>query len=228
MASHRNFHRILMLIRYGEPAHILPRKVIPRGMSKTLGLELRPPRLKVLLLQRSDSILISGPPHPYVTASMADTIADLCSQLALPFSRYKAFPSRIWSIDSSDFNGSLYPSSRLRQDDPKILIPSDETLEEALVEPDDAFVVEFMENGFFIDSEKILRKGTQSDVPPPLFSSDTDFFSQKFGSSSTLTGSKIASTSKIPGLFKSSAFGSLINNRNLPAPDPGTLGLGNM
>jgi ubiquitin carboxyl-terminal hydrolase 4/11/15 len=147
----------------------------------------------------------------------------------------KTSPARIWSVQDSNFNGALYPSSRLRLDGPKIVTPSNETLEDAQIEPEDAFVVEFMENGsFIIDHEKLPQKLTQPDVPPPLFSSDTDFFNQKFGSSSasTSTGSKFASTStlngKIPGLFKSSTFGSLINTRNHTVQEPGTLGLGNM
>lgn len=210
--------------------------MIARGILKELGLELRPPRFKVLTLQKSESTLISGPPHLYVTTSITDTVAHLCTILISAVNSGMNKPARVWSIDSTEFGGSLYPSSRLSQDDPKILYPSDQTLEEAVIESDDAFVVEFQENGFFIaDPREKSSKSTLSSVPPPLFSSDTDFFSQKFGSSSssTSTSSKFTSSSAvntkaIPGLFKANTYGSSTTTRNQTVHEPGTLGLGNM
>jgi len=124
-----------------------------------------------------------------VTVSITDTVRDLCSRLAAAVgSADKATPAnaaRIWKVEGREFNGSLYPSGRLHYDGPEILAPSDQTLEEAMIEPEDAFIVEFVENGsFIIDPEKLPAKPGSSttvnlpEVPPPLFSSGDDFFSQ--------------------------------------------------
>lgn len=213
--------------------------MILRGISKEATIELRPPRLKVLLLEKSNSTDIHGPPHAYVTMSIHSTVRNLCSRLAATVG--KATPAnaaRIWKVEGREFDGSLYPSSRLHMDGPEILTPSDQTLEEAMIEPEDAFVVEFVENGTFIiiDPDKLPAKpnsmtiAVPPEVPPPLFSSGDDFFSQisKRGNNwSSSSSSKYASSSKSAGFYKSSGFGSTYT-RNQTIQDPGTLGLGNM
>jgi len=216
--------------------------VIARGILKEATIELRPPRLKVLLLEKSDSTNIHGSPHAYVTVSINDTVRYLCSRLAATVgSADKATPAnaaRIWKVEGREFNGSLYPSGRLHCDGPEILTPSDQTLEDAMIEPEDAFVVEFWENGsFIIDPEKLPAKSGSStmvmlpEVPPPLFSSGDDFFSRmsnKQNSWTASSSSKYASSSKSnQGFYKSSGFGST-NIRNQTIQEPGTLGLGNM
>jgi ubiquitin carboxyl-terminal hydrolase 4/11 len=214
--------------------------VIARGILRQVTIELRPPRLKVLLLERSNLTNIHGPPHPYVILSINDTVRHLCSLLATTVgSADKAVnAARIWKVEGKEFIGMLYPSGRLHFDAPEILTPSDQTLEDAMIEPEDAFVVEFLENGsFIVDPEKLPSKSSSStttiqpEVPPPLFSSGDDFFSQmgkKQSSWSTASSSKYAFPSKPNhGFYKSSGSGSM-TTRSLPIQDLGTLGLGNM
>jgi ubiquitin carboxyl-terminal hydrolase 4/11 len=217
---------------------VLPRKVIARGILRAATIELRPPRLNVLLLEKSDSTDIHGPPHAYVTMSISDTVRQLCSHLAATVGNIGgAGAARVWKVEGRVFNGSLYPSGRLHLDGPEILSPGDQTLEEAMIEPDDTFVVEFIENGsFIIDPEKLRGKlsasstAMQPEAPRPLFSPGDDFFSQmgKKNNWSASSSSKYASSSKsTQGFYKSTAFSSM-NTRSQLIQEPGTLGLGNM
>ena len=206
----------------------MPRKVISKGIMKEPTLELRPPRLKVLHLQKSDSKVITGPPHPYVTISISYTVRDLCALLRSTVGPSKTGVARVWRIEPNmDLTGSVYPSARLSEDKPQLLEPSDVVIEDALIEPDDMFVVEFSENGKFIIDPDILLKHsfTNDNVPPPLFSDENDFF-KKIGSSSSKA---VVSTTKsnMNTLFKPGGFGSAVTRAHKPQP-PGTLGLGNM
>jgi hypothetical protein len=135
-------------------------------------IELHPLRIKVLLLRASDSTNITGPPHLYVTASIADTVRDLCSKATAIIDPCKDSPTRVWKIKNGVFNGSLYPSFRLHQDSAEVLIPSDQTLEEAMIEHDSMVVIEFLHNGSFVaDSESIL--------PSWLINHSADIYGQK-------------------------------------------------
>lgn len=224
----------LSCIRYGEPAHPLPRKVIARGIFQKATLELRPPCLGVLLLEHSDSMDITGPPHEYVTVSDKDTVRHLCTTLAAAVST-KHSAARVWKVETNDdFEGSLYPSARLREDGAEVLDPSDETVEESRIEHGDTFIVEFVQNGsFLVDPKNLPGKASslpnsQVEVPAPLFSSGTDFFGRMSSkkSESGSPSSKIASSSKSAnGYFKSFGSG---NSRTQTVQEPGTLGLGNM
>jgi ubiquitin carboxyl-terminal hydrolase 4/11/15 len=231
----------LFVTWYGEPAHPLPRNVIVRGILQETVIELRPPRLKVLLLEKSDSTDIRGPPQAYVTMSINDTVRYLCARLAATVRTDKATPvnaARIWKVEGREFDGSLYPSNRLRYDGSEVITPGNQTLEEAMIGQEDAFVVEFLENGsFIIDLEKLPGKSSASTTPmlpsvqPPIFGSGDDFFSQlgkKHSNWTASSSSKYASSSKSnQGFYKSTGFGS-INTRSQTIQEPGTLGLGNM
>lgn len=229
--------------RYGEPEHPLPRNVIVRGILRETTIELRPLRLRVLLLEKSDSTNIHGPPHDYVTMSISDTVRNLCLRLAATVGGVEkttpANAARIWKVEGIACNGSLYPSGRLHYDGPEVLTPSDQTLEDAIIEPEDTFVVEFIGNGSpAIDPAKLPGKSSASvtsmppEVPPPLFSAGEDFFSLKERRQnnhwSSSSSSKYASSSKSnQGFYKSTGFGSM-NTRSQTVQEPGTLGLGNM
>jgi len=71
-----NPFNMVMLIRYDESTHP------SSDCSWIPTIELHPLRVKVLLLQPSDSTNITGPPHLYVTTSIADTVKHLCSKAA--------------------------------------------------------------------------------------------------------------------------------------------------
>lgn len=208
----------------------MPRKVISKGIMKESSLELRPPRLKVLLLQKSDSKDVTGPPHPYVTISISDTVRDLCSLLRSTIGPSKTGVARVWRIEpNADLTGSVYPSARLSEDKPELFEPRDDLVEDSLIEPDDVFVVEFLENGkFIIDPDKLPKSSsTGSDnVPPPLFSDENDFF-KKMGSSSSSKAVVSTTKSNTSTLFKPGGFGSTLTRSHTPQ-QPGTLGLGNM
>lgn len=227
---------ILASYRYGESDHPLRRAVIARGQFKEASIELRPPRLKALLLSKSDTTDITGSPHVYVTVSITDTVQHLCESLASAVSSQPFENARIWKIEGREFAGSIYPTGRLHLDGPEILKPSDQTLEDAMIEPEDAFVVEFKDDHglFLIDLEKfpgksISSSGTELEGPPPIFSSENDFFARMTQKSGAPAGSsKLASSSKsTPYTYKPSGFSSTAT-RNQTVTEPGTLGLGNM
>lgn len=213
--------------------------MIARGIIQEPTIELRPPRVKVLLLHQSDSTDITGPPHAYVTVSIADTVRKLCSLLTATVNNEQSAPARVWKVEGREFNGSLYPSGRLHQDSPEVLTPSDQTLEEAMIEPDDAFVVDLLRKGsFIVDPDKLAGKSgsssvtvTETQAPLPLFNSGNDFFSKMSKKPDVLvSSSKYASSSKsTEGYFKSAGFGSTITrSQTVTVQEPGTLGLGNM
>lgn len=218
-----------LFTRYGEPAQPLPRNVIPKGITKEPTLELRPPRLKVLLLVKADSSDITGPPHSYITVSVSDTVRTLCSRMAAVVGPQNQGPARIWKVEGRQFDGSKYPSIRLREEGSEILTPSDTTIEDAMIEPDDAFVVELFENGSFIITDPDKLKGnstptTTSDVPAPLFSDENDFFKKISNKSTTSTRPESSSTKPNNSPF---SFGTS-TTRVQHVQDPGILGLGNM
>lgn len=223
------FYKMEFTCRYGEPIQPMPRKVISKGIMKEPTLELRPPRLKVLLLQKSDSMDITGPPHPYVTISIKATVRDLCALLRSTIGPSKTGVARVWRIEPSmDVTGSMYPSARLSEDKPQLLQPSDDIIEDALIQPDDVFVVEFLENGnFIIDPDKLSKYPfTNDNVPPPLFSDENDFF-KKMGSSSSSKAVVSATKTNMSALFKPGGFGSAVTHSH-KSQQPGILGLGNM
>lgn len=141
--------------------------------------------------------------------------------------------ARIWKLVGQSYEGSSYPSSRLVEDKAEILNPSDQTLEEALIEPEDAFVVEFYRDGaWIVDAENL--PGTVLGPPPPLFGSGSSFFDKMSsikktdgvsGSGSLKFTSSQGSKATI-GYGKS--FGSGGSGSSQKIQEPGTLGLGNM
>ncbi|KAF7964511.1 hypothetical protein HWV62_6377, partial [Athelia sp. TMB] len=213
---------------YGEPIHPLPRKVIAKGHLQTPTLELRPPSLQALMLHKSDAKDITGPPPKWVTVSINDTVRHLCSALVVAVCTESPPPdSRVWKLTGQSYEGSLYPASLLFEDKAELLKLSDETLEDALIEPGDAFAVEFSHNGGFIVDPDDLP-GSNALLGVPLFSSGSDFFS-KFSTNKTDSSpvsTKGATSSKSTTSFK--PFGSGTSSYQQKTQEPGTLGLGNM
>ncbi|KAF9245254.1 hypothetical protein BU15DRAFT_85597 [Melanogaster broomeanus] len=202
---------------YGLAIYPLPRTVIPRGQFGEPSLELRPPRLKVLTLVDSGPI---GPPHGYVTLSIKDTVRALSRELVASVSPHSSIPYRIWKIQPGEFEGSQFPASKLAAHGAELLNINDKTLEDALIEFDDPFVVEFQQGGRWIadQSSTTAPESASASVPPPLFSSDNDFFSRLGKNSTTTTRTQPRQTpSPAPTAGSSKAV-----------HEPGTLGLGNM
>ncbi|EGN96654.1 hypothetical protein SERLA73DRAFT_111301 [Serpula lacrymans var. lacrymans S7.3] len=212
---------------YGEPSHSLPRTVIARGILHEPVLELRPPRLKALLLQDTPSEKPIGPPHPYVTMSTTGSVKELSTALVKAVSIRTNAAYRIWKVEPGDFDGLQYPAAKLAQDGAVLLDDNDQSLEDACIEPDDPFVIEFQENGnWIVDASRIPKSNASSSlaspngVPPPLFSSDDDFFSR--------LGNKLPSAQASQSTPTLSAPFQSLKSSKKAVQDPGTLGLGNM
>ena len=228
-------------LRYGHPINPLPRTVISQTFSQT-ALELRPPRLKVLVLKDlGPNGDITGPPHPYVTVSIKDTMKTLFEKLVAPLTARRNVPYKIWKIDPGEFPGSHFPASKLVSCGAVLMNEeAEKTVEGSMIEPDDPFVVEFQENGSWISDAPQLQASVPTvHVPPPLFGPETDFFSRMSNNRASVTStqslytpspsrrassSKENETSVIP--FNKSFGFSKTSFKTIQ--EPGTLGLGNM
>ncbi|KAF8141639.1 cysteine proteinase [Boletus edulis] len=225
---------------YGLATHPLPRSVIARGHLGEPSLELRPPRLKVLVLVDSQSDGPIGPSHNYVTLSIKDTVMTLGKELVASVSARSNVLHRIWKIQPGEYAGSQFPASKLAVYGAELLEINDKTIEDALIEFDDPFVVEFQKDGKWIaDQPSSVPLLTASSVPPPLFGGGEDFFSRLGKGSATTSVTQIqprqvpspapSATSSVKAQdshlahFKSFGF-----SKNRVPQEPGTLGLGNM
>jgi ubiquitin carboxyl-terminal hydrolase 4/11 len=198
------------------------------------SLELHPPRLKALILSK-EATTVTGPPHPYVTVSTKDTVAAVLTSLASAVGPWQdpSVSFRVWEVVTEDFEGSQYPVSKLDLgSSTELLQDKGQSVEEALIEPFDAFVVEFQEGGKWLvdvpgQSHKDNATVTLPEVPPPLFGPESNFFDRM--SPSTNYSSAYRASSAGPSTLKAAApikFGS--SSTRKATEEPGTLGLGNM
>jgi ubiquitin carboxyl-terminal hydrolase 4/11 len=216
--------RSLCLYRYGHPSIHLPRKAISRGVSNAISLELHPPRFRVLKLAKSTlSPTLAGPSHPYATVSSQDTVSHLIQSLAKALTSEPITVNfRVWKVDPADdaFNRVEFPAAELSSSQAKILEQSTQTVENAFLVSDDAFVVEFQENNeWLVDAANLPIDRPTAPAPGPLFSSGTGFFD------------KIESTSVFrpkENNYRMGFSNSFTNTRLERKVEPGTLGLGNM
>ncbi|KAG9312963.1 cysteine proteinase [Chiua virens] len=209
---------------YGPAIHPLPRSVIARGHLGEPSLELRPPRLKVLTLVDSRSDGPDGPPHNYVILSTKDTVRKLSQELLTSVSPRTDVTYRIWKIQPGEYPGSLFPASKLAAQGAELLEINDKTLEDALIEFDDPFVVEFLQDGKWLSDQMSTAPAPAAStpyVPPPLFGTGEDFFTRPFTRTSAGSSTKAHDSQVAP--FKSFGF-----SKNRLLQEPGTLGLGNM
>jgi ubiquitin carboxyl-terminal hydrolase 4/11/15 len=208
------------------------------------SLELHPPRLKAFVLSNDFNLeTATGPPPRYVCISSKDSLKALCKQLADAVSSSPRLPYRVWKVEGGDFDGSEYPPSKLLPGGASILEENDTSLEDALVESEDSFVVEFKEGeNWIVDVPRTIEPLSSTELlpsaPPPLFSSGDDFFSRMGNASSSSTimmtsaamGNDLLANPSSSTLLRPAAtmdtFGSF--NRRNNSQEPGTLGLGNM
>ncbi|TFY74055.1 hypothetical protein EWM64_g9957, partial [Hericium alpestre] len=225
---------------YGEPQHTLRRTVITRGLSQQISIELHPPRLRVFrLVDDPVSVETSGTTEYTTTSSSARRVKDLLLDLASTIDPLSTEEYRVWRVEGATLGGSDYPLGKLIQQTAEILEPSDKTLADAMIESDDAFVVEFAKEGVWIVDEAkraVITGKLVEDVPPPLFSQESDFFSKLGKSSSSSTAIDSTSVSA-NGVLSSDVPASsallkpalpLSTTARKPTNEPGTLGLGNM
>ncbi|TFY59459.1 hypothetical protein EVG20_g7789, partial [Dentipellis fragilis] len=235
---------------YGEPIHPLGRNVIARGILNQPCIELHPPRLRVFrLIDDPNSTETTGTTQYTLHTSSSRLVKDLLTDLAQTINPTSTDEFRVWTVTTAtDLTGSEYPSGRLIQDAGEIVESKDETLDDAMIESNDTFIVEFAKDGKWIMGEspaETMRRDkpdpilADAGVPPPLFSQENDFFSKLSKSAKTASTTSTAQPSLSssvtlapPAVSSSSTFKpfSAMNSqlRSKPANEPGTLGLGNM
>jgi ubiquitin carboxyl-terminal hydrolase 4/11/15 len=217
--------------------HPLPRRVIARGIAQEPSLELHPPVFKALRLSNDSTInAVTGSPLPTVSLSSTDSVKTLFRHLTNLFPSDAHLPHRFWLIEGKDLEGSEYPPRRLLAHGGYLVYETDKSIEDSAMGSGETFVVEFEQDSrWIVDSSQVIREGNSSsltDIPPPLFTPENDFFARftKTPSSSTSKGSTIVDNifSKLAtsGFTGSTSFGS--SSLRGKAQEPGTLGLSNM
>lgn len=163
----------------------------------------------------------AGPFVHRTTISVAATVKELYKAIHVLFN-VPDTPFRVWSVNEVP-EDAPYGVAKLKEDhsNSKLWSESDELLEDKYVGNGDCFAVEFQKDGKWPSDT-----GPQNHTPAPLFGSGSDFFgkmqTKSLGSKTDDAKPAIATSSKI-SLWKSSTPTS-----SKRAPEPGTLGLGNM
>jgi ubiquitin carboxyl-terminal hydrolase 4/11 len=184
--------------------------------------------------------------YSYVTVSCQDSVKTLGRHLAGAFPSRALLPHRLWLIEAahlegSTLEGSEYPPAKLLAHGALMVDENDQTIEQALLESEDTFVVEFKHGpDWIVDAVAVLGKGSnkmQPEVPPPLFSTENDFFNSlktniSLPSSSKASTAPLAMNDFVSKVPLSSPFSRSVglgpSNSNSRPQEPGTIGLGNM
>ncbi|OBZ73858.1 putative ubiquitin carboxyl-terminal hydrolase 12 [Grifola frondosa] len=190
---------------YGTPIRPLPRKVIARGIVEEPTLELHPPHVKVHNLTKVVIPGVSIPPRD-IAISSRDTVADVCRVFAARIlgDSIDGQQYRVWRIREGGHELLSYTPNMLKQQRATLINAEDEgkTVEDALIESGDTFVVELQVDGQWQVEEQDIVGGMLGQLQHKTAPTQ----------SSSVTPLKTVS---------------LIKAR-CPAQDPGTLGLGNM
>ncbi|KAG6832675.1 hypothetical protein H0H87_000857 [Tephrocybe sp. NHM501043] len=213
---------------YGDAIRPLPRRVIERGSSKQITLELWPPSVKVFRLAKTKS---DFPTFVYISVSAGETVKTfnrlLAARAAQQSQKDAAF--RVWKIApvDEDWKSMNFPLSMLQDANGKILEDSaDKTAEDEGIISDDCFVVEFKDESGWPSDSALPPPPTVTGAPPPLFNSKDGFFDRM---SKATTPSATALTSVTRGDnsygFSTPSWKSTAKDKPL---EPGILGLGNM
>lgn len=218
-------HLLTFFSRYGNATCPLPRRVVPRGISRAPEIELHPHLLRpVRLVEQSEDD--RGSAMPPVAVSAGSTLAELVVALAAPF-KETGRKHRVWT-DVYIEDWTHYPRAKLLEDRAKLVPESDELVEDKY-QTGDGFAVEFQENGdWLVDADKIdsgsslVLVGPSADTgtPPPLFKPGGGFFA-------TFIPVPKHPDPK-PAAGKASKSTALVASSSKQGQEPGTLGLGNM
>ncbi|KAL4073013.1 hypothetical protein V8B97DRAFT_297817 [Scleroderma yunnanense] len=216
---------------YGAATYPLPRSVISRGHFGEAGLELRPPRLRVLLLVETRQDEVDRRPE-YVTLSTKDTVKTLCRELLAKLSARTPESYRIWKMPQGEYEGIQFPAAKFASSGAELLEISDKSLEDALIEFDDPFIIELPQDGKWISDQLAATANEPDPYVPPLFSQERNFF-DRLGSSSRTTQEQRTPQSSSSTFVKSketqiTSFRSQGFAKTKVMQEPGTLGLGNM
>lgn len=224
---------------YGEPKHPLPRKVRGVGVRKEPTLELRPPTFATLRLVKSSDHSLSGTASKLVSCSSDSTVDELRRMLLEAVFPEPAEHWRVWTVlhPRTEIQGLYYPTARLLEAGGELLLPdSTKTIEQALIQPGDVFVVEVQDAGtseWLVDEKAVPVPGqSQKEAPLPLFSSENDFFSRmeqknKIGPANFVSASKSVSAAAVQS-GKTLAPNKALTTTTSKPRTPGTMGLGNM
>ncbi|EIN05985.1 cysteine proteinase [Punctularia strigosozonata HHB-11173 SS5] len=233
---------------YGEATHPLPRKVIARGIAQEPSLELHPPRIRAMRLVAADDAAtqdLADTPLRYITLSSTDTLEDLLNAAIHAFSPPPSSSppaSRLWSVPAprTDPVEGGYSASRLLQVGGLQIQPSRKSLDEALVQSDDLFILELQENGRWLVDEALvptIEPGTAEtetvalEQPAPLFKPEEDFFTRVakqavnkiLGDVTQRTNSSAAENVPSKAVVATNT-----STRATKLKPPGTIGLGNL
>jgi len=182
-------------------------------------IEMHPLILKVTRIA-DPSPPVAGPFVHRITISATATVKELHKELHALFNVPGA-PFRVWSVNEVS-QDAPYQVSKMKEDNPnpKLWGETDDLLESECVESGGCFAVEFQKDGQWPSDG-----APQNHTPAPLFGSGSDFFGkmQTRGLGSKTDDANPAATSSKISLWKSSTPTS-----SKRAPEPGTLGLGNM
>jgi len=228
--------------RYGTPKVILGRKVAKRGASEELYVECYVPIIKIYRLVPGDETTLRGTNIPLsIEVSLSMTALKCFGYLNGYIENISPAEHRLWRVSGSgqveDEDGWDYPVGRLRANNGELFEmradDQDKTLAELMIDGNDEFIVEFMENNQWITEPKATisvapSQSTLLNVPShPIFNS-TSFFDE-LSARAGISGSKQNGESSSSSLALQPA--PTIRTRSKspqPGRTPGTLGLGNL
>ncbi|KAL5531349.1 hypothetical protein ACEPAG_4226 [Sanghuangporus baumii] len=225
---------------YGSTPDVIPRQVITRGFNHEATLELRPPYLRIFRLIR-DSSSIKDSPIYHLTISSQARLSDLYAKLLDTFDVPRQSRFRTWVLENADVDGAYISAPKLLKllKDEGRLLPSDErstskTVDESLIQSNDALVVELPDNETWPVDEMSIHRASSSSVdatnsPDPIFSSGSDFFSKLSTSSDKTTAPQ--SSQLVPSGPSLPAQASSSHGKGKPDRKgivPGTIGFSNM
>lgn len=223
--------------RYGQVRWPLPRKVITRGILNEPSLEIMPPQLKVYLLvddtvtRRSDPVL--------VTMSSKDTVKTLVTTLAKAVRTADTDrPTRVWKLAEGESPSHLEVDVAKVGED-AVLLDADgrKTLEDALIDSGDGFVVEFQtEEGWLVPDSETQTQPSGASTPQSTSSAapstnrifgPSNFF-DRMGATSAFAAGYSSLKSSGTALKPAVPVKTFAPRAKVVKTEPGTLGLGNM
>lgn len=191
-------------------------------------------------------IIIPGVPVPPrdVTISIKDTIQSICQTFSARLTKTTANgaqdtrPYRVWKLVEGSWDQVQCTVEMLKQRGATLMEPSEKLVEDELIEPGDAFTVEFQTadnwvvNAFEVPGQASLASSsisqtTVTDGTVAFFSPETDFFSQMQANAPTTSAKTVTSASTLKPAAPVKA-GLATTRSKGSSQEPGLLGLGNM
>ncbi|TCD71861.1 CSN-associated deubiquitinating enzyme Ubp12 [Steccherinum ochraceum] len=229
---------------YGKAQWPLPRRVITRGIMNEPGLEVMPPRFKVHIVTQASTNRDLAPVN--VVLSTKDTVSTLIDSLVDALQQYGSrHPTRIWKLHT-DTEGADQWSLDVPVADVKDKVDffnenPRKTLEDALLESGDVFIVEYLAGSGPImpNPDRDSQAEVSGASTPQSTASATPASGRLFGPSNFFdqmqTQSRQPSTSTDLVKADNSVLrpAALIKSNFVPRArsvkhEPGTLGLSNM